>query len=422
MNVLVVGGGGREHALCWGLAASPLVGTLYCAPGNAGIAADATCVAIAAEDTAGIIAFCKEKKVGFVVVGPDAPIAAGQVDKLEAAGIAAFGPSAEAARLESSKGFTKELCARHGIPTAAFARFQDQAAALAYVAQAKLPIVVKADGLALGKGVRICPTRAEAEQACRDMFAGAFGAAGSEIIIEEFLEGEEVSYFALVHHEQVLPFASAQDHKRVGDGDVGPNTGGMGAYSPAPALTPELEGRVLDDIIRPTVRAMCAEGRPYVGALYAGLMLTRDGPKLIEYNARFGDPECQAIIPRLKSDLLTLLRAAREGVLNKVDARWHADTALCVVMAAKGYPGAVQKGTVIEGVEDAAKLPGITVFHAGTKRDGNVLKASGGRVLNVVALGKDAAEAQARAYAAVEKIRWPEGFYRRDIGWRAVRA
>ena len=420
MNVLVVGSGGREHALCWGLAASPLVDTLYCAPGNAGIAADATCVAIAAEDTAGLIAFCKEKKVEFVVVGPEGPLAAGLVDQLEAAGIAAFGPSAAAAQLESSKSFTKELCARHNIPTAAFGRFRDLSAAKAYLATATLPIVVKADGLAAGKGVHICATHAEAEAACTEMLAGSLGAAGRELVIEEFLRGEEASFFALVHGEQVLPLVSAQDHKRVGDGDTGPNTGGMGTYSPAPVMTPALEKRALDEIILPTARAMVAEGRPYSGVLFAGLMIVDGAPKLLEYNVRFGDPETQVIIPRLKSDLLTLLQATRNGVLNKVNARWHDDTALCVVMAAKGYPGAVQKGSVIEGVEDAAKMPGATVFHAGTTRDGAALKANGGRVLNVVALGPNAAEAQQRAYAAVQKVRWPEGFYRRDIGWRAV--
>ncbi len=420
MNVLVVGGGGREHALCWGLSASPLVDTLFCAPGNAGIALDATCVPIAAEDTAGLIAFCKQNKVEFVVVGPEGPLAAGLVDQLEAAGIAAFGPSAAAAQLEASKSFTKELCARHNIPTAAFGRFRDLGAAKAYLAKVALPIVVKADGLAAGKGVRICETRAEAEEACAEMLAGSLGAAGAELVIEEFLRGEEASFFALVHGDQVLPLASAQDHKRVGDGDTGPNTGGMGTYSPAPVMTAALEKRVLDEIIVPTARAMAAEGRPYTGVLFAGLMIDNGAPKLLEYNVRFGDPETQVIVPRLKSDLLTLLQAARNGVLHKVNARWHDDTALCVVMAAKGYPGTVQKGSVIGGVEDAGKMPGVTVFHAGTARDGDALKAAGGRVLNVVALGKTAAEAQQRAYAAVQKIDWPEGFYRHDIGWRAI--
>ncbi len=419
MNVLVVGGGGREHALCWSLAASPLVDTLYCAPGNAGIAQDATCVPIGVADTTGLIAFCKEKKVGFVVVGPDAPIVAGLVDHLEAAGIPAFGPSAKAAVLEGSKAFTKELCARHNIPTAAFVRVRDLDAARKHIAGTRMPIVVKADGLALGKGVRICATREEAETACAEMLAGAFGSAGSEIVLEEFLAGEEASFFALVHGEQVLPFASAQDHKKVGDGDVGPNTGGMGAYSPPPVLTQALEKRVLEEIVRPTARAMVAEGRPYVGALFAGLMIVDGAPKLIEYNARFGDPECQVMLPRLKSDLLTLLMATREGVLHKVDARWRPETALGVVLATKGYPGTYPKGSVIEGLEDAAGVPEVTIFHAGTTREGGVWKANGGRVLNVVALGKDVAEAQGRAYAAVDRIRWPQGFCRRDIGFRA---
>ena len=420
MNVLVVGGGGREHALCWSLAASPLVDTLYCAPGNAGIAQDATCVPIGVDDTAGLIAFCKEKKVGFVVVGPDAPIVAGLVDHLEAAGIAAFGPSAKAAVLEGSKGFTKDLCARHNIPTAAFQRVSSLDAAKKYIEATKPPIVVKADGLALGKGVVICQTRADAEKACAELFGGALGAAGKELVLEEFLVGEEASYFALIHGEQVLPFATAQDHKRVGDGDKGPNTGGMGAYSPPPVLTPAVEKRVLEEIIQPTARAMAAEGRPYVGALFAGLMIIDGAPKLIEYNARFGDPETQVMLPRLKSDLLTLLMATRDGVLHKADARWRPDASLGVVMATRGYPGNYAKGSVIEGLEEAAALPDITIFHAGTTREGNAWKANGGRVLNVVALGKDVAEAQGRAYAAVDRIRWPEGFCRRDIGFRAL--
>ena len=422
MNVLVVGGGGREHALCWSLAASPLLDKLYCAPGNAGIGAEATLVPIAAEDTDGLIAFCRDRKIEFVVVGPDAQVVAGLVDRLEAAGIPAFGPTAKAAILEGSKAFTKELCAKYGIPTAAFFRARDLAAARTYIAGVPTPIVVKADGLALGKGVRICATRAEAEQACAEMFGGAFGAAGNEVVLEEFLTGEEASYFALVHGEQVLPFASAQDHKRVGDGDIGPNTGGMGAYSPAPVLTPEVERRILDEIVRPTARAMVAEGRPYVGVLYAGVMIEDGAPKLVEFNVRFGDPEAEVILPRLKSDLLTLLMATREGVLHKVDARLYPETALCVAMAARGYPGAYTKGSVIRGVDEAAKMPGVTVFHAGTKADGGVLKANGGRVLIVTAMGKDAADAQRHAYAAVAKIDWPEGFYRRDIGWRALRA
>ena len=351
MNVLVVGGGGREHALCWSLAASPLVDTLYCAPGNAGIAQDATCVPIGVDDTAGLIAFCKEKKVGFVVVGPDAPIVAGLVDHLEAAGIAAFGPSAKAAVLEGSKGFTKDLCARHNIPTAAFQRVSSLDAAKKYIEATKPPIVVKADGLALGKGVVICQTRADAEKACAELFGGALGAAGKELVLEEFLVGEEASYFALIHGEQVLPFATAQDHKRVGDGDKGPNTGGMGAYSPPPVLTPAVEKRVLEEIIQPTARAMAAEGRPYVGALFAGLMIIDGAPKLIEYNARFGDPETQVMLPRLKSDLLTLLMATRDGVLHKADARWRADASLGVVPAWK---------MVMSGSAAASSRPSMT--------------------------------------------------------------
>jgi phosphoribosylamine--glycine ligase len=397
-----------------------LVDGLFCAPGNAGIAADATCVPVGVDDTQGLIAFCKEQRIEFVVVGPDGPIVAGLVDRLEAAGIAAFGPSAKAAALEGSKAFTKELCARHGIPTAAFVRVRDLESAKRHIATAVPPIVVKADGLALGKGVHIAPSREDAVKACAEMLGGSLGAAGNEIVLEQYLVGEELSFFALVHGEQVLPLAAAQDHKRVGDGDTGPNTGGMGAYSPPPLHTPALERRILDEIVRPTARAMVAEGNPYVGALYAGLMITADGPKLIEYNARFGDPECQVLMPRLKSDLLTLLMATRSGTLDKVNARWREQTALCVVMATRGYPGSYAKGSVIAGLDEAAALPDVTIFHAGTAREGDAWKANGGRVLGVTALGKDAAEAKAKAYAAVQRIRWPEGFYRRDVGFRAI--
>ena len=421
MRVLVIGSGGREHALCWAIAASPLCDALYCAPGNPGIANEAACVPVAAVDGDGILALCRRERIDFVVVGPEAPLVAGLVDRLEAAGIAAFGPSAAAAALEGSKGFTKDLCARHGIPTAAYRRFGDAAAAHAYIAAHGAPAVVKADGLAAGKGVTVAASVEEAVAAIDDALLGRrFGAAGAEVVIEDFLTGEEASFFALVDGAQALPLASAQDHKRVGDGDTGPNTGGMGAYSPAPCLTPALERQVMDRIVTPTVAAMAAEGRPYKGVLYAGLMLTAEGPQLIEYNVRFGEPECQALLPRLKSDLLTALVAAHDGVLGSYDLRWSDETALCVVLAAKGYPDEPRMGGVITGIEDAAADRLVTIFHAGTQRHGDRLVASGGRVLDVVARGKTVAEAQARAYAAVDKIHFPDGFCRRDIGWRAL--
>jgi phosphoribosylamine--glycine ligase len=393
---------------------------LYCAPGNGGIRQVAECVAIDVMDFDGIVDFVQDNGVDFVVIGPDNPLAGGLADRLAAAGIKHFGPTKQAAELEWSKGFTKDLCEAEGIPTARYRRFREAAAAKDYAADHPLPVVIKADGLALGKGVIIASTRAEASAAIDSMFSGAFGASGQDVVIEEFLEGEEVSYFALVDGETVLPLTSAQDHKRVGDGDVGPNTGGMGAYSPAAALTPALEKRVLDDIIYPTVRAMKARGRPYKGVLFAGLMLTAEGPKLIEYNARFGDPETQVLMLRLKSDIVTLLLGVADGALKTMDVRWHDEAALTVVMAAKGYPGTPLKGSVIRGLDAAAQVEGVEIFHAGTAlKDGEVI-ANGGRVLNVTARGRTVAEAQARAYRAVELIDWPEGFCRRDIGWRAV--
>ncbi|MDJ0946440.1 MAG: phosphoribosylamine--glycine ligase [Kiloniellales bacterium] len=425
MRILVVGSGGREHALCWAIAASPLCDTLYCAPGNAGIAQEAECVAIGAEDIDGLIAFARDAAIDYVVVGPEAPLVAGLVDRLTAAGIKAFGPSAAAAVLEGSKGFVKDLCAEHGIPTAAYGRFTDPEAAKAFARERGAPIVVKADGLAAGKGVVIAETLEAAEAAVEAALSeGAFGAAGAEVVIEEFLEGEEASFFALVDGETALPLATAQDHKRAFDGDTGPNTGGMGAYSPAPVMTPELEARVLAEIIEPTVAAMTAAGRPYKGVLYAGLMITAEGPQLIEYNARFGDPECQVLVMRLMSDLLPALIATSDGVLKSFDLRWYPEPAVTVVMAAKGYPGPYEKGSEIQGLEgldEDVSEGDLVVFHAGTKRaeDGRLL-ASGGRVLNVTALGKTVAEAQARAYAAIERIDWPGGFCRRDIAWRAV--
>jgi phosphoribosylamine--glycine ligase len=421
MNVLVIGSGGREHALCWKLAASPLVERLYCAPGNAGIAEIAECLDADPLDFDGLIGLCRSAEIEFVVVGPEAPLVAGIVDRLEAAGIAAFGPRAAAAALEGSKGFMKDLCARHGIPTAAYRRCATAAEAKAFIAERGAPIVVKADGLAAGKGVILAATRADAEAAVDEIMGGAFGAAGAEAVVEEHLAGEEASFFALCDGRHALALASAQDHKQVGEGDTGPNTGGMGAYSPAPVLTPALAEEVMARIVRPTVKAMADEGRPFTGVLYAGLMLTREGPKLLEYNVRFGDPECQVLMVRLKSDLLPALLAARDGVLDAFDLRWHDDAALCVVMAAKGYPGAYAKGGVIGNLKPAGEIPGVTVFHAGTRLDerGRVV-AAGGRVLGVTALGPSVAAAQARAYQAVDVIDWPDGFCRRDIGWRAV--
>ena len=416
MKILVVGSGGREHALCWAIAASPLCSVLYCAPGNGGTSDVAENVAIAADDLDGLIAFAKDSAIDFVVVGPEQPLVAGLVDRLDDAGVKAFGPSARAAMLEGSKGFTKDLCAQHNIPTAAYGRFSDADAAKAFVQEQGAPIVVKADGLAAGKGVIMAETVDQAMAAIDDIFSGAFGAAGAEVVIEEWLHGTEASFFALVDGDHALPLATAQDHKRVGDGDTGPNTGGMGAFSPSPLMDEALCTRVMDEIITPTVKAMADAGTLFKGVLYAGLMLTRDGPKLIEYNVRFGDPECQVLMMRLKSDLLPALIAAADGMLASFDLRWHDDVALTVVMAAKGYPGAYEKGTVIDGLDAAGADENVEIFHAGTARkDGQVI-ATGGRVLNVTALGTDIPAARAKAYTAVSSITWPNGFYRSDIG------
>ena len=421
MKILVVGSGGREHALCWAIAASPLVENLYCAPGNAGIAAEAECVSIAADDVDELVEFTVEREIEFVVVGPEAPLVAGLVDRLEAVGIKAFGPSAKAAQLEASKGFTKDLCTKHNIPTAAYGRFTEIGPAKEFIRDNGAPIVVKADGLAAGKGVIIAETVAEAEAAVDDMLgSGAFGAAGAEIVIEEFLTGEEASFFALIDGKHALPLVSAQDHKRVGDGDTGPNTGGMGAYSPAPIVTEAMEALVMERIITPTVDAMREEGMPYKGVLYAGLMIEDGEPKLLEYNVRFGDPECQVLMARLMSDVLPALIASRDGVLDMFDLRWHEEAALCVVMASEGYPGVYDKGSQIRGLETAGALDGVTVFHAGTRAEDSRVLADGGRVLGVTALQPTIAEARARAYEAVERIHWPQGFCRRDIGWRAI--
>src|SRR5215475_12154102 len=420
MKILILGSGGREHALAWKIAASPLTDKLYCAPGNAGIAQEAECVPLDIADHAAVIAFCQEKKIDFVVVGPEVPLCAGIVDDLEAAGIKAFGPTKWAARLEGSKGFTKDLCKANNIPTAAYERFKSAGPAKDYVRRQGAPIVVKADGLAAGKGVVVAETVQDAEAAIDMMFGGGLGAPAWEIVIEECLVGEEASFFALCDGETAVQLASAQDHKRVGDGDKGPNTGGMGAYSPAPIMTEAMNKRVMDEIIHPTVRALKHAGAPYKGVLFAGLMITKDGPKLIEYNVRFGDPECQVLMLRMMSDLVPALLAACDGQLKNFDLRWYPDAALTVVMAAKGYPGNYNKGTVIEGLDAAAEIEGVEIFHAGTKAEGGRIVANGGRVLNVSALGRTVGEAQTRAYQAVDRIKWADGFCRRDIGWRAI--
>lgn len=417
MRILVIGSGGREHALAWALAGSPLCDKLYAAPGNPGIAQEAECVALAASDVPGIVAFAARERVDFVVVGPEAPLVAGLVDRLEAAGIAAFGPGAAAARLEASKGFAKDLCAAVDIPTAAYRRFTNASAAKAYVREHGAPIVVKADGLAAGKGVTVATEVAEAEAAIdQALIDRQFGAAGAEIVVEEFLAGPEASLLALVDGFNVLPLVSAQDHKRVGDGDTGPNTGGMGAVSPAPALTSAIDAAAVAAIIKPAVAAMAARGTPFKGVLYAGLILTEAGPKLIEFNVRFGDPETQALLPRLKSDLLPALIAARDGDLKDFDLRWDGRPSVTVVLAAKGYPGEPKRGGEIRGLDRATADPAVHIFHAGTRRDGARLVADGGRVLNVTALGATMAEARRRAYDAIAKIEWSDGFYRRDIG------
>jgi phosphoribosylamine---glycine ligase len=420
MNVLILGSGGREHALAWAIAASPLLTKLWCAPGNAGISEIAECVGIGVDDNETILQFCRDHKVHFVVVGPEGPLVAGIVDVLAAAGIKAFGPSKAAAQLEGSKGFSKDFFTAFKIPTAAYGRFKNAEAARAYVAGQAMPIVVKADGLAAGKGVVIAESHAQADAAIDACFGGAFGAAGAEVVIEEFMEGEEASFFALVDGEHALALAAAQDHKRVGEGDVGPNTGGMGAYSPAPIMTTAMTERVMAEIIRPTVAGMSQRGTPYRGVLFAGLMITKTGPKLIEYNVRFGDPETQVILLRLKSDLLAALLATTNATLKSIDLQWRDEATVTVVYAAKGYPDKPQRGTQIKGLAAAAACPGAIVFHAGTlQRDGHVL-ANGGRVLNVTATGRTVGEAQKRAYAALGQIDWPGGFYRRDIGWRAI--
>jgi phosphoribosylamine---glycine ligase len=422
MKILVVGGGGREHALCWKIRKSPRVKHLYCAPGNAGIAQVADCVDIGAENVPALVEFAIEKAIDLVVVGPEAPLVAGLADRLRAIGISVFGPSAAAARVEASKAFTKELCDRAGIPTARYGKFTDASAAKAFLSELSPPYVLKADGLAAGKGVVIPETRAEAEAEIDDMMSGRFGDASKTLVIEEFLEGEEASVFALCDGQSATPLMAAQDHKRAFEGDKGPNTGGMGAYSPTPVADHAMIRRTMNEIIMPTIRTMADEGTPYSGVLYAGLMIGPEGPKLIEYNARFGDPECQILMMRMMSDIVPYLKACADGELSQMPPlSWHASAAVTVVMAANGYPGTYQKGTAIAGVEKAEKLDNVTIFHAGTRRDvdGRLL-ANGGRVLNVTARGDTYKAAIDRAYQAVDMIDWPDGFCRRDIGWRAL--
>ncbi|MEM6904529.1 MAG: phosphoribosylamine--glycine ligase [Pseudomonadota bacterium] len=420
MRILILGGGGREHALAWAVARSPLCEALYAAPGNGGIAELATCVALDIMDGAAVAAWARANAIDFVIVGPEAPLVAGVADKVAAAGITVFGPSEAAAQLEASKAFTHEICDAAGAPMAAYARFAEAGAAKAHIRAHGAPIVVKADGLAAGKGVVVAETVAEAEAAVDAMLGGVFGAAGSEVVIEEFMAGEEASFFVLSDGHDVLALATAQDHKRVGAGDTGPNTGGMGAYSPAPVMTPEVEARAMAEIVRPVIAEMAWRGTPYRGVLYAGLMIEAGAPRLVEFNVRFGDPEAQVLALRLGGDLLPVLRATAEGGLAGVELAWHGAPAITVVMAATGYPGSYQKGSEIRGLDRAAALPGVTIFHAGTRLEAGRVLAHGGRVLNVSASGETLAEAQARAYAAIDLIDWPEGFCRRDIGWRAL--
>ena len=420
LKILVLGSGGREHALCWKIAQSPLLEKLYCAPGNGGIESVADCVTLDIESPDTVLKFAKEQAIDLVVIGPEGPLVAGLADALMAENIAAFGPVAAAAQLEGSKGFTKDICAAYDIPTAAYGRFKSAADAHAYLDTHPAPIVVKADGLAAGKGVIIAETDAQARAAVDNIFDGAFGQAGAELVIEEFMTGEEASFFVLTDGVNALPLATAQDHKRVGEGDTGPNTGGMGAYSPAKIVTPSLLEDTMRRIIQPTLTAMADKGTPYRGVLYAGLMLTEDGPKLVEYNARFGDPECQVLMLRLKSDLVPALMATATGDISDLDLEWFDEDAMTVVMAAKGYPGSYSKGTEIDGLDAAVADSDTQIFHAGTRTEDGKTLAVGGRVLNVTSKGQDLNAARDKAYAALKKIDWEEGFYRRDIGWRAL--
>ncbi|MFT6459310.1 phosphoribosylamine--glycine ligase [Pseudophaeobacter arcticus] len=420
MNILILGSGGREHALAWAVMQNPKCDKLIVAPGNAGIAQIAECASLDIMDGAAVTIFVEQNAIGFVIIGPEAPLAAGVADRLRDAGVLVFGPSEAAARLEASKSFTKEVCDAAQAPTAGYGHFTEAEAAKAHIRQHGAPTVVKADGLAAGKGVIIAMTEEEALAAIDDMFGGAFGGAGAEVVIEEFMEGEEASLFVLVDGEEVLSIGSAQDHKRVGEGDTGPNTGGMGAYSPAPVLTAEIEAKAMEEIVKPTMKVMAERGMPYQGVLYAGLMIKDGQPRLVEYNVRFGDPECQVLMMRLGAQALDLMQAAAEGRLAEAQVNWGDDHAITVVMAANGYPGSYEKGTVIKGLDALPEDSSNMVFHAGTAaKDGNIV-ATGGRVLNVTARGNSLNEARDRAYAMADQIDWPEGFLRRDIGWRAL--
>lgn len=420
MNVLLIGSGGREHALAWKLSQSPLLTDLFCAPGNPGTAEMAKNVVLDEKNHQAVIDFCRIQNIDLVIVGPEAPLVDGLADSLRAANIATFGPSEDAARLEGSKGFTKDLCAKYDIPTAAYQRFNNAPKAKAYIRAQGVPIVIKADGLAAGKGVTVAMTMAEAMAAIDDCFEGAFGEAGAEVVVEEFLEGPEISFFYLCDGKNALPLTSAQDHKRVGDGDTGPNTGGMGAYSPAPLFTAEMEADVMARIIEPTMRGMAEMGCPFQGVLFAGLMITQDGPKLIEYNTRFGDPECQVLMLRMQNDLLPILIAGANGDLSEAKVSWIDETALTVVMCAPNYPASPEKGSAIKGLDVVNSMDGVQVFHAGTAMKDGTLIANGGRVLAVCGTGQSVKDAQTKAYAGVKVVDWPEGFYRSDIGWRAV--
>ncbi len=420
MNILILGSGGREHALAWAVKQNPKTDRLIVAPGNAGIAMLAECADLDPLNAAEVVGFCEDNAIDFVIIGPEAPLAAGVADATRAAGILTFGPSAQAAQLEASKGFTKAICDACGAPTAAYARFDAAEPAKAYIRKMGAPIVVKADGLAAGKGVIVAMTEAEALAAIDDMFGGEFGAAGAEVVIEEFMTGEEASFFVLTDGVNALPIGTAQDHKRVGDGDTGPNTGGMGAYSPAPVLTDAIADRAMREIILPTIAEMARRGTPYQGVLYAGLMIKDGQGRLVEYNARFGDPETQVLMLRLGAQALDLLLACAEGRLDRTQVNWAQDHALTVVMAAKGYPAAYQKGSVIKGLDHIAANSQQMVFHAGTAEKDGQICANGGRVLNITARAATLAEARARAYAMIDQLDWPEGFCRSDIGWRAL--
>ncbi|GLO69612.1 phosphoribosylamine--glycine ligase [Phaeobacter inhibens] len=421
MNILILGSGGREHALAWAVMQNPKCDKLIVAPGNAGIAQIADCASLDIDNGGAVAAFAEENAIDFVIIGPEAPLAAGVADRLRDAGLLVFGPSEAAAKLEASKSFTKEICDAANAPTAGYGHFTDAEAAKAHVRNHGAPTVVKADGLAAGKGVIIAMTEAEAIEAIDDMFGGAFGGAGAEVVIEEFMEGEEASLFVLVDGEDVLAIGSAQDHKRVGEGDTGPNTGGMGAYSPAPVLSAEIEAKAMEEIVKPTMRVMAERGMPYQGVLYAGLMIKDGQPRLVEYNVRFGDPECQVLMMRLGAQALDLMQAAAEGRLAETQVNWADDHAITVVMAAEGYPGSYKKGSEIKGLEALPEDSSNMVFHAGTKAEAGKMQAVGGRVLNVTARGDTLQEARDRAYAMVDGVDWPQGFFRRDIGWRALK-